>query len=95
MRNDPHAYQHGANGGGACAAPGCGLPPEHSLHTYTLPGFEDAPSDRAQAEAIQQSEELTARLLEPRANIDRRTREIEQLSPLFRYTDANPQSQLF
>lgn len=96
MRNpQPHAYQHGQYGGGACAAPGCGLPPESSLHTYTLPGMEDAPRERAQAEAVQQGQDLTARLLEPIRNIDSRTREIEQASPLFRYTAANPQNQLF
>lgn len=59
-----------------------------TLHTYTLPGFEDE-AGRTQALAEEQARYLTARMREPMRNIDTLTREVEQRSPLFRDSDAN------
>lgn len=54
MRNDqPHAYEQQTHGGGACAA--CGRPPESSLHTYTLPGFEEFITEPEPAPELQLS----------------------------------------
>jgi hypothetical protein len=44
QHNEPHPYQNPPLGGGACAL--CRRPPEHSVHTYTLPGFEQLVQER-------------------------------------------------
>jgi hypothetical protein len=41
---------NGPLGGGACAD--CGRPPEHSLHTYVLPGFETLVEEREKIQGI-------------------------------------------
>ena len=61
----------------------------------TLPGMEHVPAERAEANARHQSEELTAKLTEPPKSIEAKAGEIEQKSPLFRDTEANPQESLF
>jgi hypothetical protein len=61
----------------------------------TLPGMEHVPAEHAEALAQATGEALTAKLLEPLADIERKAGEIEQRSPLFRDTEANPQPDLF
>lgn len=94
MRLDtPHPYQHTPHGGGACAA--CKRPPEHPLHIHILPGFDDAVKAQDEAAAAEQGRQLTEKLREPMASIDARTGAIEMHSPLFKYSDANPNQSLF
>lgn len=61
----------------------------------TLPGMEHIPAERAEAAADQQGKDLTAQLTEPPKSIEGKAGEIEQKSPLFRDTEANPQGGLF
>ena len=61
----------------------------------TLPGLENVPAERAEAVAEQQGKDLTAELTKPPASIESKAGDIEQRSPLFRDTEANPQSGLF
>lgn len=61
----------------------------------TLPGMEHVPSERAEASAEQQGKDLTAKLTEPPKSIESKAGEIEQKSPLFRDTEANPQRDMF
>ena len=79
--------------GGACLL--CGRPPEHSVHIHLLPGMEDTAAAREQARAEEEGRQLTARLLSPRGSIESLAGEIEQRSPLFRETSANPFMGLF
>lgn len=55
QNNNPHAYVNPPLGGGACKD--CGRPPEHSLHTYVLPGLEDFVKEREakQGQTVQQT----------------------------------------
>lgn len=70
---------------------------DHTNHTVepTLPGMERVPAERAEANAEQQGKELTAKLTEPPKSIESKAGEIEQKSPLFRESAANPQDSLF
>jgi hypothetical protein len=61
----------------------------------TLPGMEHVPAERAEAVSEQQGKDLTAKLTEPPKSIESKAGEIEQRSPLFRDTEANPQKGLF
>jgi 2'-5' RNA ligase len=61
----------------------------------TLPGMESVPAERAEAVAVQQGKDLTAKLIQPPKSIEAKAGEIEQKSPLFRDTEANPQEDLF
>lgn len=61
----------------------------------TLPGMEQVPAERAKASAEQQGKDLTAKLTEPPKSIEGKAGEMEQKSPLFRDTDANPQKSMF
>jgi hypothetical protein len=61
----------------------------------TLPGMEHVPTERAEANAEHQGKELTEKLTEPPKSIEAKAGEIEQKSPLFRDTEANPQKGLF
>ncbi|MCU1301406.1 MAG: hypothetical protein JWQ87_1690 [Candidatus Sulfotelmatobacter sp.] len=61
----------------------------------TLPGMEQVPAERAEANAEQQGRDLTEKLAEPPKSIESKAGEIEQKSPLFRDTEANPQKGLF
>ena len=61
----------------------------------TLPGMENVPAERAEARAEQTGRDLTEKLTAPPTSIESRAGEIEQKSPLFRETAANPQSGLF
>jgi hypothetical protein len=61
----------------------------------TLPGMGQVPAERAEATAEQQRKDLTEKLTEPPKSIERAAGEMEQKSPLFRDTEANPQSGLF
>jgi len=55
-----------------------------------LPGMEIHVEAQEQAAAVYSGEELTAKLLEPKADISRKAGEIERNSPLFFGTGANP-----
>jgi hypothetical protein len=68
--------------------------PEGSVEP-TLPGMEHVPAERAEASAEQQGKDLTERLNEPPQSIEGKAGEIEQKSPLFRVTEANPQRDMF
>lgn len=61
----------------------------------TLPGMEHVPAERAEANAEQQGKDLTDKLSEPPKSIEAKAGEIEQQSPLFRDTEANPQRDMF
>lgn len=61
----------------------------------TLPGMEHVPAERAEANAEHQGQELTAQLTAPPKSIEGKAGEIEQRSPLFRDTEANPQRDMF
>ena len=68
--------------------------PERSIEP-TLPGMEHVPAERAEASAEQQGKDLTEKLTEPPTSIEGKAGEIEQKSPLFRGTEANPQRDMF
>ena len=55
-----------------------------------LAGMESADQDRAEARAIAESEELTAELLKPKADISRKSGKLERESPLFWGTGDSP-----
>jgi hypothetical protein len=57
--------------------------------------MEHVPAERAEASAEQQGKDLTERLNEPPTSIEGKAGEIEQKSPLFRGTEANPQRDMF
>lgn len=57
--------------------------------------MESVPVERAEAAAEQQGRDLTAKLIEPPKSISSKAGEIEQKSPLFRDTEANPQQSIF
>jgi hypothetical protein len=61
--------------------------PEDSL---PILGMESADRDRAQAEAIQTSEDLTAEMRRPKADISAKAGEMERSAPLFFGTGDNP-----
>jgi hypothetical protein len=61
----------------------------------TLEGMENAPKEREVAIAEAAGLNLTARLLAPRPSISAKTGYIEQRSPLFAGSEANPQALLF
>ena len=53
------------------------------VESHIFAGMETAVEDQAQAAAVYSGEELTKRLLEPRAAIDAKTGRLERDSPLF------------
>jgi len=57
--------------------------------------METVPADRAAAAGESLAAELSERLKASLPSISRATGDIEQHSPLFRETDANPQQTLF
>ena len=59
------------------------------VESHTFAGMEEAVQAQAEAAAIQQAEELTARLLEARPSIDAKAGRMEEESPLF-YGKINP-----
>ena len=61
--------------------------PEDSL---CILGMESADRDRAQAQAIQTGEDLTAELRRPKADISAAAGNIERNAPLFFGTGDNP-----
>jgi GGDEF domain-containing protein len=61
----------------------------------TLPGMESVPAERAAADAEEQGRRLSEKIIEPPQSIEARAGEIEQRSPLFRDTEANPQREMF
>jgi hypothetical protein len=86
----------GASAGGSEAAPETPAPVrQESPVEPTLPGMEHVPAERAEANAEQQGKDLSAKLTEPPKSIESKAGEIEQKSPLFKDTEANPQAALF
>ena len=61
--------------------------------TYSSKAFEPSDEDRAAVVAAETGERLTAELASTKGNIDRKARNIETLSPLFR--GKGPQGELF
>lgn len=59
------------------------------VESHTFAGMETAVAEQATAAAIQQAEELTARMREPLKNISAQAGEMEENSPLF-YGKINP-----
>lgn len=88
----PERVEAGAGRGEAAEAPAG--KPEDSVEP-TLPGMEQVPAERAEANAEQQGKDLTAKLTEPPKSIEAKAGDIEQHSPLFRDTEANPQGNIF
>ena len=60
-----------------------------------LPGFESAIEAQKDAAAAELGRQLSDRLRAPLGDINARAGRIEQESPLFRETDANPLQTLF
>jgi hypothetical protein len=60
------------------------------VESHTFAGMETAVSEQATAAAIQQAEELTAKMREPLADISARAGKLERESPLFYGTGDNP-----
>ena len=89
----PHPFVVPDWGGGGCEA--CGCEPTHPLHVLTLPGMEDVAEQRAEAQGVAEAQRIAERLRTSHGSVDARTREIEQHSPLFTGTDANPLGRLF
>ena len=71
-----------------CAS--CKMLAGHPLHILTLPGCETTDADRETARQLQQAEDLTAVMRTPKADISAKARKLEQDSPLFFGTGANP-----
>jgi hypothetical protein len=61
-----------------------------SLRLLPLPGMETADSERKQAGAAAQGEELTAMMLQPLKDVSRMAGRIERDSPLFYGTGDCP-----
>lgn len=59
------------------------------VESHTFAGMETAVTEQAQAAAVQQAEELTARLLEPLGDISGKAGRLEEDSPLF-FGKINP-----
>ncbi len=59
-----------------------------------LPGMERHEAERAEVAGVELAADLTAKLLQP-TNIEARAGALEMNSPLFRGTDASPQTELF
>ena len=53
------------------------------VESHTFAGMEAAVTEQAQAAAAYQGEELTAKMLEPLADVSKAAGEMEQKSPLF------------
>ena len=53
------------------------------IQSHTFAGMETAVTEQAQAAGEYQAEELTAKLLEPLGDINRKAGKIERESPLF------------
>ena len=71
-----------------CAS--CKMLAGHPLHILTLSGCETTDADRETARQLQQAEDLTAVMRTPKADISAQARKLEQDSPLFFGTGANP-----
>jgi hypothetical protein len=83
------------------------LPPEVRLTDTTataqhvqnqetiLPGFEQAVTEQKRAAGQRQAEDLTEQINRPPESIESAAGEMERSSPLFRGTEASPQSELF
>lgn len=88
--NRPHAYtttRRNSRRGHYIVQPPCdvcGRLPGEAIHLLTIPGFEQLPG----------ADPVTPTLSGP-SSIDSAARQIEQHSPLFSHTDANPQQSLF
>jgi hypothetical protein len=53
------------------------------VESHIFEGMETAVAEQAEAAAVQQAAELTAKLIEPRQSIDTKAADIEYNSPLF------------
>jgi hypothetical protein len=60
-----------------------------------LPGMERVEEERAAARAEELQAQLTAELLRPKGSIEALAGTVETLSPLFRGSEASPQSEMF
>jgi hypothetical protein len=67
----------------------CGLAAHDPVHLMIFAGMESAVELQHEAAAVHQGEELTAKLLEPLGDIDRKAGEMERNSPLF-YGQVTP-----
>lgn len=61
----------------------------------TLPGMEHVPAERAAASAEEQGRQLSQQMAEAPRSIEGAAGEMERGSPLFRGTEASPQSEMF
>jgi hypothetical protein len=82
-----------------CLKPSCGAGSgfmrPFSAASYALAGMEGCDDEREAARLVQEGEDLTAILRGPGRDVSAKAGAMEVHSPLFRDTDANPQSQLF
>lgn len=60
------------------------------VESHIFEGMEEAVSSQELAAQVYTAEELSAKLLEPKANISRKAGEMERRSPLFHGTGENP-----
>lgn len=69
--------------------------PKESVSEGILPGMEGAVEEQKKAAAEEQGRRLTEEFNRPPESIESRAGAIETLSPLFRGTEASPQSEMF
>lgn len=65
------------------------------IQSLAIPGMDNCDAERAHAQGEQLARDLTALMRTPIASIEARAGEMEQRSPLFIGTDANPNNFLF
>ena len=58
--------------------------------SHTFAGMEAVVEQQATAAALYSAEELSARMLEPLANVSRKAGDMERNAPLFHGTGSNP-----
>lgn len=65
------------------------------MNSLSLPGMENHEAERAEVNALDLAADLTAELLKPKGDIEARAGALEMFAPLFRGTDASPQTEMF
>lgn len=84
----PHAHNPMACNPFQCQT--CYGAPGDALHILPLPGMESADTDRVDAAATAQGDELTAKMREPLRDVSAMTGRMERDAPLFFGTGSNP-----
>ncbi len=85
---EPHAFIFEPRTPALCKR--CTLRAGAAPHLLALPGMETAHEQRAEAQAIQTGEDLTAQMREPLKDISSQAGKMERDAPLFYGTGSNP-----